>query len=574
MDRQEFSSGSLHASRVLKELSLFRHFTALCDGTVKLTDGTVKISKALLAAGCPYFKVLYEFEEEVHHGSSTTEPKLEISCKTFELILNFIYTGKVVLDNDNIQDILQASDLLLMSDLKELCIEFLMNRIDVDNCLGILQFAQQFTCPRLVHFAQDFIYEHFRHRQIVRTEEFRNLSEKRLKDLLCQDGLMVKSEVDILTALVVWLNSNLTSTPDVDCLRESSDLNYDPKFQRALQDLRAANPPWDSPGAVRVLDALKKTRRIRSIRERGMKTVLACSDDDGNIFLVDILSSGKHAGGYLFALGGISRDRVLQSDVQRYDPESYSWTLMSPMPDPYCSPRVVAHAGKIFLIGGYENDEEIEIPHLDVFDIYANKWRSLPPIPNVRRGAAVAVADEKIYYIGGSPWKELPDGSPFYRVVDAVEAFCIKEEVWVAGPPLKERRSHATAVTHGGNIFVIGGARPIECPSVQSPVKVTGTEAFFCDSQMGWTPLSKLRVPGDAKINTTALAKNGHLIIIGKSDRSVYKRNNCFVMENSGWTLAPGAESILTSGSHTFSSYALLVLPIAAMQDLFSADSE
>lgn len=184
----------------------------------------------------------------------------------------------------------------------------------MDNCLGVLQFAQQFSCPRLVHYAKDFICEHFKHRsdlfyyilylpaltlhyvtldlvykakvlfiykfigkacefpcitcekvsfhiflvqerqlkgtehkgnkvfarhcpnnrnritmfsiyrvfywqtyrQIVRTDEFRSLNEGRVKELLSQDGLSVKSEVDILTALVVWLNANLSSTPDVE----------------------------------------------------------------------------------------------------------------------------------------------------------------------------------------------------------------------------------------------------------------------------------------------------------------------------------------------------------------------
>lgn len=50
----------------------------------------------------------------------------------------------------------------------------------------------------------------------MRTDEFRSLNEGRVKELLSQDGLSVKSEVDILTALVVWLNANLSSTPDVE----------------------------------------------------------------------------------------------------------------------------------------------------------------------------------------------------------------------------------------------------------------------------------------------------------------------------------------------------------------------
>lgn len=56
MNRQEFSTGKLHASRVLNELCSLRYLEALCDGLVKLSDGSVKVSKAVLASGCPYFR--------------------------------------------------------------------------------------------------------------------------------------------------------------------------------------------------------------------------------------------------------------------------------------------------------------------------------------------------------------------------------------------------------------------------------------------------------------------------------------------------------------------------------------
>lgn len=53
-------------------------------------------------------------------------------------------------------------------------------------------------------------------RQVVRTEEFRALSEERLSELLSWDGLEVRSEVDILAALVSWLNCNLDTNPNVE----------------------------------------------------------------------------------------------------------------------------------------------------------------------------------------------------------------------------------------------------------------------------------------------------------------------------------------------------------------------
>lgn len=70
-------------------------------------------------------RILYEFEEGAQQGNNrTAEPTLDITCATFELILDFIYTGKVVIDNDNIEEILKASDLLLMTDLKVNCLLF------------------------------------------------------------------------------------------------------------------------------------------------------------------------------------------------------------------------------------------------------------------------------------------------------------------------------------------------------------------------------------------------------------------------------------------------------------------
>ncbi|KAG0729330.1 Gigaxonin [Chionoecetes opilio] len=604
MDRQEFSKGKLHAFRVLRELCSVRQLGGLCDGLVRLSDGAVKVSKAVLAAGCPYFRVLFEFEDGSQQAlSRTAEPTLDITCATFELILDFIYTGKVNINNDNIEEILKTSDLLLMTDLKELCMQFLLGRIDVDNCLGVLQFAQQFSCPRLVQRVKEFVCDHFKHRQIVRTDEYRALSEERVKELLCQDGLSVKSEVDILTALVVWLNSNLSLTPNVEslvttCLRESSDLNYDPKFQRALQDLRASVPPWDSPGAEMVRDALKKTRRIRSIRERGTKTVLACCDAQAKVYLVDILDSRKHSGshvvmppslvprirpalvvegGYLFALGGMrpGKERQMTSDVQRYDPATNTWMLMSPMPYCCCSPHVVSHAGKLYVMGGFNDEVELEIPNLEEFDIYTNKWRSLPPILNVRRGAAVAVAEGKIYYIGGTPWREPPLGSIyFHKVLDSVETFCMTEEVWMAGPPLKVRRSHAAAVAFDGTVYVIGGTRPIECPSAQGQLKVTGTEAFFHGSPGGWIEIPNFTVPNEAKLHTVAMANKDHILIVGCTDQTDAYRFNTFLMEGTRWSVPPGCESILRSGIRTFYSYALLTLPAAAMQELRAVETE
>lgn len=72
---------------------------------------------------------------------------------------------------------------------------------------------------------------------------------------------------------------------------------------------------------------------------------------------------------------------------------------------------------------------ELEIGQLEEYDVYSNRWRSLPSVSNRRRGAAVTASGDKIYLIGGSPWQEPQMGSLFIRALDAVDIFFIKEEV-------------------------------------------------------------------------------------------------------------------------------------------------
>lgn len=124
---------------------------------------------------------------------------------------------------------------------------------------------------------------------------------------------------------------------------------------------------------------------------------------------------------------------------------------------------------------------------------------------------------------------------------------------------------------------MIGGARPIECPSAHGQLKVTGTEVLFSESPVpvGWTLMPKLQVPAEAKYNTTALSNNEHLLIIGKAEASSHK-DRCFVLEGSEWNPfpPPGCDCIITSESKSFFSCALLTLPKAAIQNLYKEDCE
>lgn len=87
---------------------------------------------------------------------------LQITVDTFEIILNYLYTSEIVLDEENIQNILQAADLLLLAELKQACCEYLLKCITPQNCLGIWDFASRFNCSWVRLKTTQYIENNFR----------------------------------------------------------------------------------------------------------------------------------------------------------------------------------------------------------------------------------------------------------------------------------------------------------------------------------------------------------------------------------------------------------------------------
>lgn len=98
----------------------------------------------------------------------------------------------------------QAADLLLLTDLKTLCCEFLEGCVAAENCIGIRDFALHY-CLRHVHYlASEYLETHFR--DVSGTEEFLELSPQKLKEVLSLEKLNVGNERHVFEAVIRWIS--------------------------------------------------------------------------------------------------------------------------------------------------------------------------------------------------------------------------------------------------------------------------------------------------------------------------------------------------------------------------------
>ncbi|VDI27637.1 kelch-like protein 16 (gigaxonin) [Mytilus galloprovincialis] len=502
---QSFSTDR-HAKKILTALNENRRLLRFCDGTVVLNGSKIPVQKNVLAAASHYFRLVFNYDDSTH--THTADPSivdltsLGIGEDTFATILDYIYTSNISLCDDNIQDILQASDLLLLIDLKALCCEYIEQCITPQNCIGIRAFSALYACPWVHHKASSYLDEHFR--DISHCEEFLRLQTKDLREILKRDTLNVRSEEDIFNSILRWNKFDETNRKEDskgiirDCIRVKQlnkpylqrNCPADPEFYTCListHDLSPERKEEDERcrGFTDVILAAGGEGPI-SIKQEDVeiKSCVRCLlpvflDNKGEGVWIDLPSLiGRRTGhgvvdvgGCLYACGGRDQNCIILNTCEKYDPLVNKWCEIPRMNHGRVGFGLLAIDHNIYAIGG-SNDMTEPLTSMEVYNIYTNKWSALPDMNLKRVWSSYCNVDKKIYVMAGGAVGKL---------FEAVECFDTRTETWTSVSPMREKRCDARAVAVGKDIYVLGGFRRIECPSAMHGghnIKFCGTELY------------------------------------------------------------------------------------------------
>ncbi len=147
--------------------------------------------------------------------------------------------------------------------------------------------------------------------------------------------------------------------------------------------------------------------------------------------------------------------------VDAFDPQTGTWRRLADAPRARDHFQAAVIDGKIYVAGGRRSSAatgqvfELTVPEVDVYDIAADHWTSLPAasnIPTPRAGTAAAVLDGRLLVIGG-------ESGSLEEAHDDVEMFDPATGRWTALAPLQVGRHGTQAVVHEGRIYIAAGSR-------------------------------------------------------------------------------------------------------------------
>ena len=84
-----------------------------------------------------------------------------LEASVAEQLLDYAYTAEVRINQNNVQNILSAANLLDIPPVREAASRYLDQHMDETNCLGIQSFAEIHSCHALQRKAKAFALKHF-----------------------------------------------------------------------------------------------------------------------------------------------------------------------------------------------------------------------------------------------------------------------------------------------------------------------------------------------------------------------------------------------------------------------------
>lgn len=140
-----FKTTEMHCSRLLKAISCLRKERILCDACILIEDKQVSAHRNVLVAGSDYFRSHY-----LGPLSEKSLPNVDLSSVTtdvdaVEAVVNFLYTGEINIDDDNLETVLKVSSFLLISQLRKYCIDYIVERLNLNTCLKYFMLSVEHT---------------------------------------------------------------------------------------------------------------------------------------------------------------------------------------------------------------------------------------------------------------------------------------------------------------------------------------------------------------------------------------------------------------------------------------------
>jgi CARDB/Kelch motif len=184
--------------------------------------------------------------------------------------------------------------------------------------------------------------------------------------------------------------------------------------------------------------------------------------------------------GRIYAIGGQEQDCLATKTVEEYNPTTDSWRIRASLMTATWSAGAALANGKIYIIGGAPGCGTTYSSAVQEYDPSTDTWRTRASMPTQRENLVAATVNGKIYAIGGVKTNNM------YVAIPTVEEYDPQTNTWRARANMPAGRASAGATVFNGKIFVVGGS---------DQISILGSVFAYDPAADSWQQLADMLTP-------------------------------------------------------------------------------
>ena len=525
--RDEMSGKLLEYANDHREAGLFN------DVTVRVGKQNLAANRMVLSCYSKFFEAMFKVKMKEHY-QETVEIQ-EFDDDSVKLLLDYIYTGIIVIGGENVMSVLAAADFIQLHDVKKFCLEFLDSHLSAENCLDVLAAFTYYSPDSPVIYIYQFLSDHLS--EVLKYENFKKL---KLDNLITLFKKLKQHQVDektVYASIMAWIHHDKENRKkELPRLLDMVDLNQ--LSNDYLEDIVANDSLIKEDITCLKTVFLTISLKFKAMRERECGSNILCigGNNQGSVFEV-FNAFGTQSKMYpnipnkvhfhccaklnnsVFCVGGAVKgelsqasDKVYRMDVSKSDLE---WTETDSLSEKRCFFGAVVYKNNLIVAGGC--NKNLHLNSVELYEEDSYTWRYISDLNHRRSGNGLVVCDGSIYAVGG--WV---DGA----ASGSVERLTNINGRWVDMEPMLTPRNCAAVVSYNGFIYVTGGYRDKAVESVERYEPRTNK----------WTALKSMNI---ARHRHSACVLRGKIYVVGGIDStdSLARKVECYDPLNDVWRI-------------------------------------
>ncbi|NXO24058.1 ENC1 protein, partial [Cisticola juncidis] len=471
-----------HADSLLTQLNLLRQQNLFTDVVLRAGNQRFPCHRAVLAACSRYFNAMFSVGlKESKDGEVNFHDS--VHPEVLELLLDYAYSARVLINEENAESLLEAGDMLQFQDIRDASADFLEKNLYPGNCLNMLLLSDAHCCERLLELSWRMALANFT--SLCKTEDFLRLPKAKLLELVESEELEVEDETLVYEAVMGWIRYDLPRRHEV--------------LPELLRSVRLALLP---ESYLRKEVACEKLVTSHKLGEEIVADAVRCKmkilQNDG--LVTGCCARPRKVSQALLLLGG---QTFMCDKIYMLDHKTSEIIPRADIPSPRKECSACAIGCKVYITGG-KGAENGASKDVWVYDTLHDEWAKAAPMLVARFGHGSAELDHCLYVVGGhTAVSGAFPASPSVSLKQ-VEHYDPQLDKWLLVAPLREGVSNAAVVGAKMKLFVFGGtsANQNKLPKVQC----------FDPCQNRWTVPTSCPQPWRY---TAAAVVGSHVIVIG-----------------------------------------------------------